>query len=782
MIDKLLAILLISTLFASMLIVNVPTMNANPSDIHVYPPSTISAAIAAASPGDTIYVHAGTYREEVLINKPLKVIGDGAATTTINGSGVALATAGLVKITANTGDVEFSGFTVCNATGVGSDNVMIEILSSSDLPGPTYTISHNNIYGSGDPDQMQDYGFYAQGGRENIVFTYNLVTGTGANNIVLEVHTGPTEISHCTLDAGVWGTDSIFFMTYGGVDVTTLQSVSYNTFDMGTGGPFDYDHRATGVSFCSPYPVLGTPPEAKFTNMVIHGNTFNNLKDYRRGIGSWNAGSGHNLLNVKITYNTITGTSSPPTGSFGIDFYGLTDGTVITGNTITGTEKAIVLRDGDAPGTMIRYNNIVGNTVGLDWTLGTTTVDAQFNWWGDATGPYHPILNPGGLGNPVTDNVDFQNYLTNPFETRIYTNPGSVTKTHSEIGSFFNVSFKIEDISDFFGFDLKITWDGTLIEFTDSYYSSSLNAMWGAGNWFVQQNATGGGGGGGAWYRLVALSTKDTFNTTGSQTLFTLRFLVLKGCNFLLETPIHFEVVKLSDNYWTPISAKVDDGLYQMQGQKPDLEFELVNPDSKPFEYCKTFKVEVYVTDICSTLKDYNLTILYNSELLNLTDVDWTGGVLGGTEDEAGYTKDPLGTVNVVDTGGLLTWTGNRGLLFTLIFHIEFNDDVGHIWRKYHQGPLAAWVTFGDAILSFEGGKTIPMSGITMPPQLNITINLIRGDVDCDGIVDVWDLRCVAAFYDKKDIVPTDPWYKYDLTEDGTIDIYDLVAVATNIA
>ena len=34
-------------------------------------------------------------------------------------------------------------------------------------------------------------------------------------------------------------------------------------------------------------------------------------------------------------------------------------------------------------------------------------VDARHNWWGDASGPYHPTRNPTGLGAPVTDLVRF---------------------------------------------------------------------------------------------------------------------------------------------------------------------------------------------------------------------------------------------------------------------------------------------------------------------------------------------------------------------------------------
>jgi parallel beta-helix repeat protein len=368
----------------------------------------IQDAINAAT-GTTIYVYPGTYREALNINKSLDIISTaGADQTFINGSGVALSAPGLVKITADSGNVTFSRFTVSNAEPVGTDNVRIEILSQSDLAGPTYTVSNNKIYGTNNASEEQDYGFYAQGGKENIVFTGNLITQTGSNNMVHELHTGSSEITYNSFDAGAYGVDPIFFMTYNGVNITSLQKVSYNDFDMGTGEAFDYDHRATGVSFTSPGPAWGLG-EAAFTNMVVSGNIFSNLKSYRRGIGFWNAGTGHNLESPTITGNTIDGIPGS-TASSGIDFYGLTDNTTVTYNSISNTSEAIVLRSGDAPGTKIHYNNIASNAIGVNWTIATSEVDARFNWWGSATGPSH-LSNPGGSGDSITDNVDYSPWL-----------------------------------------------------------------------------------------------------------------------------------------------------------------------------------------------------------------------------------------------------------------------------------------------------------------------------------------------------------------------------------
>jgi len=86
--------------------------------------STIQGAIYAASPGDTIYVKAGTYREpQVTINKPLQLIGENKNTTIVDGNGT-----WVCLYVQNTQNVTISGFTVQNGFGLyswGSQNVTI---------------------------------------------------------------------------------------------------------------------------------------------------------------------------------------------------------------------------------------------------------------------------------------------------------------------------------------------------------------------------------------------------------------------------------------------------------------------------------------------------------------------------------------------------------------------------------------------------------------------------------------------------------------------------------
>jgi len=65
-------------------------------------------------------------------------------------------------------------------------------------------------------------------------------------------------------------------------------------------------------------------------------------------------------------------------------------------------------------GLTINHNCIFDNGpfgVEIDSDL-DVSIDATNNWWGDASGPYHTTENPTGTGDPVSDDVDFDPWLT----------------------------------------------------------------------------------------------------------------------------------------------------------------------------------------------------------------------------------------------------------------------------------------------------------------------------------------------------------------------------------
>ncbi|MBI5060150.1 T9SS type A sorting domain-containing protein [candidate division KSB1 bacterium] len=55
---------------------------------------------------------------------------------------------------------------------------------------------------------------------------------------------------------------------------------------------------------------------------------------------------------------------------------------------------------------VFRENVFMNNGFGM--TLWNGEIDARWNYWGDSTGPFHPDLNPGGLGDEVSDFVLFE--------------------------------------------------------------------------------------------------------------------------------------------------------------------------------------------------------------------------------------------------------------------------------------------------------------------------------------------------------------------------------------
>jgi len=114
--------------------------------------STISAGVAAANSGDTVRVGQGTYREHVIINKPLSLIGFNAANTIIDasgntGNGVGIYVDGMDNLTAadiaasqltGLSDVVVQGFTVANG---GFEGILVTNESN-------VTITENQVTGN----------------------------------------------------------------------------------------------------------------------------------------------------------------------------------------------------------------------------------------------------------------------------------------------------------------------------------------------------------------------------------------------------------------------------------------------------------------------------------------------------------------------------------------------------------------------------------------------------------------------------------------------------------
>jgi hypothetical protein len=89
--------------------------------------------------------------------------------------------------------------------------------------------------------------------------------------------------------------------------------------------------------------------------------------------------------------------------------------TYITNNSISYNNVGFLYATGNHAAN---YNDIYGNVAGMNVTA-DAIVNAEYNYWGDLSGPYHEALNPNGRGDPVGGDgtsIDFIFFLTKPID------------------------------------------------------------------------------------------------------------------------------------------------------------------------------------------------------------------------------------------------------------------------------------------------------------------------------------------------------------------------------
>ena len=65
----------------------------------------------------------------------------------------------------------------------------------------------------------------------------------------------------------------------------------------------------------------------------------------------------------------------------------------------------------DSGAINVSYSAIYNNTSYGVYNIQSPSINAQNNYWGDPSGPYHPTQNPSGRGDRVSDNVNFRPWL-----------------------------------------------------------------------------------------------------------------------------------------------------------------------------------------------------------------------------------------------------------------------------------------------------------------------------------------------------------------------------------
>jgi len=134
------------------------------------------------------------------------------------------------------------------------------------------------------------------------------------------------------------------------------------------------------------------------------------------------------------------------TNNYGL-FLHASNSNIISENNLTGNGIGIYLI-GQSSNNSIHFNDISTNEgTGLNASEnGGIIVDAVKNFWGDSSGPYHPVNNSEGKGNTITDYVLFKPWLRAPPGENIwYVNASALVGGNGSQENPFN---KIQDAVD----------------------------------------------------------------------------------------------------------------------------------------------------------------------------------------------------------------------------------------------------------------------------------------------------------------------------------------------
>lgn len=390
---------------------------------------TIGYALTqAAASGDTVQVAAGTYSEELTINKSVTVQGAGNSTI-IQAPGVLttnpdvpggspgqktaiiFVTGGTTVASMRNLQVQGPGSSGCGSIGYGVfvggnaaltvDTVHFTAIRDNPLGGCQNGTAVR--FGSLSPvqvgsgavlnsviDDFQKNGITVTNTGSNVTVRGNTVSSIAGQPLAqngIQVNGGAVALVdnntisnlHCGLPAATCGPDTAWSMGILLSDAGAGTQITNNRVSNSDGNLYAYGSTTTPITMSGNQFSTGV-----YANVVAEG------------------------VALDMVDNTLTGA---PTGLLASgDGGGPTVVNLNGGNTITGASVAgIGTRGSDQPITVTgQRNQFFGNTAGASNT-NAATMSLACNWWGTATGPAN-AENPLGTGNPASAEVTYTNW------------------------------------------------------------------------------------------------------------------------------------------------------------------------------------------------------------------------------------------------------------------------------------------------------------------------------------------------------------------------------------
>lgn len=346
--------------------------------------TSIQQAIDDANEGDTIIVASGTYDEDLVIHVTNLTLRskDGAGVTTIKG--VANVNEGDWPLAVPNIEIPADGVELYGFTFQGPDPETGKYASGMVIGGDNVKI-HDNVF---QVTNASSLGEISQG-----IQTYRDGNGGAGDLDGLNIHDNTFE----PWGSGTHGYEAIF--------------INHTPSDPSPAGAVTIQGNTISGAV-----IRGITTER--SNVTITGNTVETtLGPFNGSVGAFQGilvqdFDGREQQNVTVTNNTVQGFSGFSQGiRLGASGGQTLSNISITNNTIQGNDVGVQVR-ASADGVVVNYNKILDNTTYGAENTDAATLDAEKNWWGDATGPYHASDNPSGLGNAVSNNVDFIPWYT----------------------------------------------------------------------------------------------------------------------------------------------------------------------------------------------------------------------------------------------------------------------------------------------------------------------------------------------------------------------------------
>lgn len=389
---------------------------------------TIQAAINAVAENGIVHVAEGIYDEQVIIDKPLTLEGQGD-TTIIKPStadsftlfsrkyGGSDNTAAIVVANANATikNLKIDGSEI---SSVPSEATMFVGILYRGVNGTIDSVTVDGInIANGNAIYISSMGKESNVEIKGCTISNFYKNGITANyeGLTVNIHdnniigSGPIDVAQNGIQVGFGATGSVMR--------NTVSDIAYTGTDYEAVGILFVDSSGTATDNTVTNCQAGIVAQAGWYPPVTCDVTIENNTIDATGLTglSYIAGTGavtwdeNAIITVTIKNNDLTGAGYGEGVSIG-DGAG-TVNAIIEGNDISNWGDGVWIGS-TSNEIKIKFNNIEGNSE--HGIYSDVTVDAEKNWWGDSSGPHHPTLNPDGLGDEISDNVDFDPWLTAP--------------------------------------------------------------------------------------------------------------------------------------------------------------------------------------------------------------------------------------------------------------------------------------------------------------------------------------------------------------------------------